>query len=175
MQLFKSFYLKHHCPVLNPVLVFLILFFAIFSLWSCAATGPPNRTQVNIPLLKKWHGDYPVSQLARLPGGQQDLAVGYISDVETFIPIWRTFMPTEILPAVDFSKNFIVFTRNVKFYNQKSILTVRLESGTAEIIAMETLSSIPIEDRVAMAMALIPREGIRAIKSGDVIIEMVSQ
>ena len=175
MQLLKSYYLKHNFPALNPVLVFLILCFVLFTLWSCAATVPPNRPQVNIPLLKKWHGDYPVSQLARLPAGQQDLAVGYINDTETFIPIWRTFMPKEILPAVDFNKNFIVFTRNITFYNQKAILTVRLESGTAEIIAMETLSSIPIEDRVAMAMALIPREGIRAVKSGDAIIEVVSQ
>ena len=72
----------------------------------------------------------------------------------------------EILPAVDFSKNIVVFTRNVQFYNRTSIFKVELQDGAAEIFAMETMSAMPIEEKVAMAMAVIPREGIRFIRSG---------
>jgi len=154
-------------------LFFLIPSLAIFSLLGCAAPKIPRSPQEKVPLLHKWHGDYPASQLSRLPHGYQDRQVGYIDDIETFLPIWRIFMPTEILPAIDFRKNFVVFTRNIKFYNQKSILTITLKDGTAEIIVMETLSSTPITDRVAMAMAVIPREGIMAIKSGPELIEVV--
>jgi hypothetical protein len=31
---------------------------------------------------------------------------------------------------------------------------------------METMSALPIEEKVAMAMAVIPREGVRTIRSG---------
>ena len=47
-----------------------------------------------------------------------------------------------------------------------SLLKVTLQDGTAEIIAMETMSAMPIEDKVAMAMGVIPREGVTAIQAG---------
>jgi len=122
---------------------------------------------IDITILENWSGFYPVSQLDRLPEKQQDWAAGYIGDSETFIPVWRAFMPTEILPAVDFRKNIVVFTRNTRFYNRKSIITVTLQNGIAEIIAMETRTAMPIEEKVAMAMAVIPREGVMAIQAGD--------
>ena len=42
-----------------------------------------------------------------------------------------------------------------------------LADGGAEILAMETMSAMPIEDKVAMAMAVVPRAGIDYILSGD--------
>ena len=127
----------------------------------------------DIPLLEKWSGDYPVSELGRLPERQQDMVAGYISDTETFIQVWRAFMPKEILPVVDFSKNIVVFTRNIQFYNRTSILKVTLQNGTAEIIAMETMSAMPIEEKVAMAMAVIPRDGVMSIKTGTEKIQVI--
>jgi hypothetical protein len=166
MQLTAGRYWKKHFFVLQFVLISLALFSTTFYIYGCAATGTPNMDPVDISLLDKWSGDYPVSELARLPAGQQDMAAGYINDTDTFVPIWRVFMPTEILPAVDFSKNIVVFTRNVQFYNRTSILKITLQDGNAEIIAMETMSAIPIEEKVAMAMAVIPRKGIMTIQSG---------
>jgi len=81
-------------------------------------------------------------------------------------------MPNQILPAIDFSKDLIVFTRNVKYYNQQSILAVRLEDNTAVIIVMETMSARPIENFVSMSMAVIPRTGIESIRSGTEIIKV---
>jgi hypothetical protein len=166
MQLAAGRYWKKSFFVLQFLLIFLTLFSITFYLYGCAATERANMDPVDISLLDKWSGDYPVSELTRLPAGQQDLAVGYINDTDTFVPIWRAFMPTEILPAVDFNKNIVVFTRNIQFYNRTSILKITLQEGNAEIIAMETMSAIPIEEEVAMAMAVIPRKGIITIQSG---------
>jgi len=149
----------------NFSLSWILLWAALFLMSSCATTSTLNRAPVNIPLLEKWSGDYPVPELGRLPEGQHDINTGYIGDAETFIPVWRAFMPKEILPVVDFSKNIVVFTRNTEFYSQTFIIKAALQDGTVEIITMKTLSAEPVKERVAMAMAVIPRDGIMAIQA----------
>jgi hypothetical protein len=151
---------------LKSALFLLLLWTVPFYMSGCASTNTINMTPIDIPLIDKWSGDYPVSELGRLPEGQHDSGVGYIGDKVTFVPVWQAFMPEEILPTVDFSKNIVVFTRNDQFYNRTSIFKVELRDGSAEILAMETMSALPIEEKVAMAMAVIPREGVRAILSG---------
>ena len=145
--------------------LFLLLSILLF-LGGCATTDPIPAAPQEIRLLEQWSGDYPVAELGLLPAGQQDSAAGYIGDSETFIPVWRAFMPGKILPAVDFKRNIVIFTRNTRFYNRKSILKVTLQDGIAEIVAMETMSAIPIEEKVAMAMAVISRAGVSAIRVG---------
>jgi len=154
------------------VLLFL-LFTALFAVEGCATKNTVSADTIELPLFDTLSGNFPVSELDRLPTDQQDTPVGYIGNTETFIPIWRVFMPNEILPSVDFSKNIVVFTRNVQFYNRTSILKVTLTDGTAEIISMETMSALPIEKKVAMAMAVIPRQGVKAIQAGTEIIEVM--
>jgi len=172
MKLSTEKYRKQQLLQPKSVLFLIILGLDLFCLCGCAITETQNRPHGQIKPLYKWNGDYPVTQLFRLPAGQQDLSFGYIGDIETFLPVWRIFMPTEILPSVDFTKNLIVFIRDTKFYNQKSILTVINEDTTAEILAMETMSTIPFEDKVAMAMAVIPRSGITNIKYGTEVIKV---
>lgn len=137
-----------------------------FLMSGCAKNKPIDNASMDIPLLEQWSGDYPVSGLGKLPEGQQDIAAGYIGNAATFVPVWRLFMPKEMLPPIDFSKNIAVFSRNVQFYNRTSIFKVTLQGGTAEIMAMETMSAMPIEEKVAMAIAVIPREGITSIQAG---------
>lgn len=36
-----------------------------------------------------------------------------------------------------------------------------------EVIAMETMSAIPIEDKVAMSLAIISRKGIKTIRTAE--------
>ena len=67
---------------------------------------------------------------------------------------------------MDFGRNFIVFSRNVDFYNRTSIFKVTLKDGVIEVLAMETRSALPIEDKASMAMAVIPRDGVRSIQTG---------
>jgi hypothetical protein len=68
---------------------------------------------------------------------------------------------------MDFSKNLVVFTRNVTFYNRLSIFKITRKGVTIDIMAMETRSALPLEDKAAMAMAVIPREGIKYIQAGN--------
>ena len=148
-----------------------LLVFLVF-LNGCAAPPEPQPDAKDLAILQSWSGDYPVKQLALLPSDQREGPVGYINDTETFSALWEHLMPSEELPVVDFNKNMVVFSRNVQFYNRTNIFKVELENGTAEILAMETMSAIPIEDKVAMAMAVIPRDGVKAIKAGDGVIEV---
>ncbi len=120
-----------------------------------------------IAIIETWSGDYPVSSLQELPEEQQNSRVGYIDDAETFTGLWQSFKPGESVPAIDFKMNLVVFSRNVTFYNRTRIAVVQLENGVAEILAMETMSALPIEDRVAMSLAVIPREGIEFIDAGE--------
>jgi len=121
----------------------------------------------DIPILQKWMGDYPVIHLNRLPQGQEKLRTGYIGDATIFATVWQVFKPGEKTPEVDFSKNFIVFSRNVDFYNRISIFKITLKGGVVEILSIETRSALPIEDKVAMAIAVISRAGVGSIQAGD--------
>ncbi len=47
---------------------------------------------------------------------------------------------------------------------------VNVKNGVAEVLAMETMSAMPIEDKVAMSLVAVPRSGITAIQTGDEII-----
>jgi len=130
---------------------------------SSATPAPP----VDLPVIQAWSGDYPVSQLDRLPEGQRQSRVGYLGDREAFASVWKAFKPGEEVPEADFGRNIVVFTRNVQFYNRTRILKVTLKDGVAEILAMETMSALPIEEKVAMALAEIPRSGVRFLQSGS--------
>jgi hypothetical protein len=132
----------------------------------CAATAIYSAEPKDIPILQKWSGDYPIVHLNRLPQGQQKSRIGYIGNTATFATVWQAFKPGEKTPEVDFSRNFVVFSRNVDFYNRISIFKITLKDGVIEILAMETRSALPIEDKVAMAIAVIPREGAKFIQAG---------
>ena len=131
-----------------------------------AATVTYSSDPKDIPILQKWSGDYPIVHLNRLYQGRQKSRIGYIGDAAIFATVWQAFKPGEKTPEVDFSRNFIVFSRNVDFYNRLSIFKITLNGGVIEIFAMETRSALPIEDKVAMAMAVIPRAGVAYIQAG---------
>jgi len=119
----------------------------------------------DLPILETWSGDYPVSQLKCLPEGQRNSPAGFLGDSAAFTAVWQAFKPGEKVPEIDFSSHLVVFSRNVEFYNRNSIAKVSLEDGVVEVLALETMTSMPIEDKVAMAMAVIPREGVEFIQT----------
>ena len=53
------------------------------------------------------------------------------------------------------------------FYNRISIFKITLKDGVIEILAMETRSALPIEDKVAIDLAVIPRAGVEYIQAGN--------
>ena len=152
----------------TPKLIFtFMLWAALVGLVNCGAVfADQEEKPKNLTILQKWSGDYPVSELRRLPENLRTSPVGYLADAETFADVWQAFKPNEKMPDVDFKRNLVVFTRNVDFYNRTSIGMIKLVDGVLEIVAMETMSALPIEDKAAMAMAVIPRAGVKFIQAG---------
>lgn len=134
---------------------------------SANVAGGLSDASQDLPLLATWSGEFPVALLDLLPVGQRQSSVGYLDDIESFAVVWRVFQPGQALPEVDFANQLVVFTRNVNFYNRTAIFKVTLTEGTAEVLAMETMSALPIEDKVGMAMAVIPRAGVRFVTFGN--------
>jgi hypothetical protein len=143
------------------LLVALVYLFAGLPVCNASADGP-----VALPILQKWSGDYPVSQIDRLPQGQTKTAAGYIDDQDLLERVWEAFRPGEPVPEIDFDTRIVVFCRNLVFYNRVNIVKVTLADGIAQIIAAETLSALPIVDKVAMSMAVISRSGVKFIQAG---------
>ena len=129
--------------------------------------APSGALPASMTIVNKWDGDYPVSALKKLPRGQQKTSAGYIGDGAAFADVWKSFRPGEKAPKVDFKKNIVVFTRNVKFYNRKAITKVTLLDGILEVQGVETVTSVPVTDKVAMAMAEVPRQGVKTLRAGD--------
>jgi hypothetical protein len=130
----------------------------------------PNRSQPlngEAKILESWQGDYPVDQLQLLPEKQRQQIVGFIENAETFAGVWKAFKPGEAIPEIDFKGNLILFARNTHFFNRISIGKVNVTNGVAQVLTMETMSAMPIEDKVAMFLVVVPRSGITAIQTGD--------
>jgi hypothetical protein len=134
---------------------------------SCAGSPTATAERQTLAIAQSWQGDFPVTGLDRLPPAQRDTRVGFLGDAAAFAALWGTFKPGEAVPEVDFAKHLVVFSRNLEFYNRISIAKVTLRAGVAEIIAIETRSAAPIEDKVTMALAVIPRQGVVYIEAGE--------
>ncbi len=126
-----------------------------------AVAAEPNSVEVTI--LHSWQGDYPVTALERFPVGQQNSRYGYIGDSTTLEKIWQAFKPEESVPAVQFDNQLVIFSRNIDFYNRSSIAKVLLKQGAIDLLVMETRSALPIEDKVSLALAVIPSAGVTAM------------
>jgi len=142
----------------------LFIILTLLMLGSCTET-PPLTGPAEI--LKSWHGEFPVVQLSLLPDGQREQGVGFIGDVQTFEGVWNAFRPGEDVPEIDFKANLVFFARNTQFYNRISIGQVKVMNGVAEVLAMETMSAMAIEDKVAMSLAVVAKEGITALQIGS--------
>ena len=121
-------------------------------------------------IVQSWQGDYPTAQLKLLPEDQREKPVGFISDAKTFGGVWKAFKPGEAIPEIDFKANLVLFARNRQFYNRIRIGKVNVKNGVAEVLAMETMSAMPIEDKVAMSLVVVARQGISGIQTGDEVI-----
>jgi hypothetical protein len=81
--------------------------------------------------------------------------------------VWRAFKPGDAVPEVNFGTHRVLFARNTQFYNRITIGQVNLKGGVADVLAMETMSATPIEDKAAMSLVVVPRQGISGIRAGD--------
>ena len=150
----------------------IIFLFLVTNIIACVSTTPEGtiireekKEEFNdVKIIQNWSGVFPVDKLNVLPKGQELLPAGYIGDADTFKNVWEIFSPGTPVPEVDFDANMVVFGKNTQYFNRTTIFKVTLSNeGVAEILAMATMSAIPIEDKVAMSMAIISREGIKTI------------
>ena len=153
----------------------LMTVFTLVLIYICGCANNERLTKVDPPqpfsgeatIHHSWQGDYPLDQLHRLPEDLRQQSVGFIVDAETFKAVWNAFEPDETVPDIDFKTNLVLFARNTQFYNRIRIGKVNVTNGVAEVLAMETMSAMPIEDRVAMSLALVPRKGIESIQMSE--------
>jgi hypothetical protein len=134
----------------------------------CSNAPVADAPPAELAIAQSWSGDYPVAELRLLPEGQQQSAAGYLGSATEFASVWAAFRPGGAVPAVNFRKQLVVFHRNVNFYNRTGIVRVTLKDGVADVLAAETMSALPVTDKVAMALAVIPRAGVKAIQAGTV-------
>ena len=152
-----------------PITISIVFLVVLGAAWKTQQeSSVPNQVEI----LKSWQGDYPLAQIVLLPEKLREEAVGFIGDARTFEVVWEVFKPGEDVPEVDFEVNLVLFARNTQFFNRIRIGRVTFVNDVAEILAMETISAMPIEDKVAMSLAVVPRQGINFIKSGDSLIEI---
>ena len=133
----------------------------------CTTMAKDSGQPRDLEIIARWSGDYPVDRLDLLPGDQRGCRTGYLGERQTFAAVWRALMPGKTVPDVDFDRNLVAFSRNLDFYNRTNIFKVTLSGGVAEIMAMETMSAIPIEDQLVMALAVVPHDGIEFVRCGE--------
>jgi len=133
-------------------------------------TQPAFPLNGDAAILQSWQGDFPVVRLESLPADQREQGIGYIGNQDAFESVWRALKPDAAVPDIDFLNHLVLFVRNTQFYNRISIGKIMVKEGVAEVLAMETMSAMPIEDQVAMSLAVISREGIIGLRSGSMVI-----
>ena len=150
------------------ITIFILLLLFSYSHSDTVAAKQPNYSQPldgEAEILGSWQGDYPVVQLKLLRVDQREQGVGYIGDAKTFETVWEAFKAGEDVPEIDFKANMVLFARNTQFYNRISIGKVNVKNGVAEVLAMETRSAMPIEENVAISLVVVPRKGIKSIRT----------
>jgi hypothetical protein len=132
----------------------------------CSTVPEADVPPAELAIAQSWSGDYPVAELRLLPQGQQQSAAGYLGSAAEFASVWAALKPGGAVPAVNFRKQMVVFHRNVNFYNRTRIFKVLVRDDVAEVLAAETMSAIPVTDRVSMALGSPARAGVKAIQAG---------
>jgi len=133
-------------------------------------TRPAFPLNGDAAILQSWQGDFPVARLESLPADQREQGIGYIGDRDAFESVWRALKPDAPVPDIDFLNHLVLFVRNTQFYNRVSIGKIMVKEGVAKVLAMETMSAMPIEDKVAMSLAVISREGITGLRTGTTVL-----
>jgi hypothetical protein len=155
-------------------IVFLALFFfSAFAFSSEAGVKNPAKSlssvgerQNYLPILNRWGGDYPIAQIDRIKECHAQGNGGYIGDEATFARFWETFKNGTAVPKVDFGKNLVVFFIGGKSDKQMFIAKVTLKDNIAEMVADGNTSGPPPEGSLAMALAVIPKAGVKFVRVG---------
>ena len=145
---------------------------AIIALVMILFVGQTQASEQMLDVTEVFSGDFPRAALDVLPEDQREAGVGSIASLKLFAAVWEILQPGQQQPDIDFADQIVLFVRNTVYYNAIRIGGVKVTDGVAEILAMETMSARPIEDKVGFSMAVVPRSGIRAVRNGDELIAL---
>jgi len=158
---------------MKKIILLALIFFYAFVFYSEAGVKNPVKNlnsagekQNYLPILNRWSGDYPIAQGDHLKGWQVQGDGGYISDEAAFASLWEAFKHGTPVPQVDFSKNLVVFVKGDGSYKQMFITKVTLKDSVAEVVAAGNTSGSSREGSLAMALAVIPRAGVKFVRVG---------
>ncbi|MBE0502237.1 MAG: hypothetical protein IBX47_12440 [Desulfuromonadales bacterium] len=142
--------------------LFLALLLIIFAACTGATVNNADVAAIKVPILHALAGDLPVSGLISLPKQQRSKPIGYLASQQQLDEVMRYFQAdAALLPAVDFTTQLVLFTRNTVYYNRLSIVSVDLVGETLKVVSVSTLSAMPIQKRIAMSLVVIPRQGAK--------------
>jgi hypothetical protein len=139
---------------------------------SALPASPSRAAGGDAEILQSWHGDLPTARLELLPEDQRDLPAGFLDDAGSFGEVWQAMNPGQEVPEVDFESSIVLFARNTQFYNRLSIGKVTVSGGVAELLAMETMSALPVEEKAAISLVVVPRKGIEGLKAGETVLPL---
>jgi hypothetical protein len=140
----------------------LIIFLCILNAALDTSAAEPKKME----LKQKWQGTFPTARLKLLAKGHQASRVAFIAEGKQWSQVWKAFDAEAKEPKIDFDKNIVVMVKNVRFLNRIFVGNATLDDGTLKVLAGETRTARPINDRVHCAMFVVPRAGIKKISDG---------
>jgi hypothetical protein len=130
-------------------------------------SNPSAENKDALPIVNRWSGDYPIARLDQFKDVHARLHGGYIGDEAGFASFWKEFKPGTAEPRVNFKENLVVFVRGDASYRQMFIAKVTLKQNVAEVVASGNKSRSTPEDSFVMALAVIPRAGVKFVRVGS--------
>jgi hypothetical protein len=115
-------------------------------------SAPPGSETVKPT--RQWTGTGDDEKLAKEQPGHD----GVVTDKDTFAKIWKTWMPNEKTPDIDFEKQFVIVQANTK----SSVPNVRLmgDKGSFEVVPTKDKK---LDKGFSFVIAAFDREGINTV------------
>lgn len=120
-----------------------------------------------LPIQNRWGGYYPISQLGRFDEWHATPRGGCFFAGAMFASFWRVFKEEKTVPSVDFAKNMVVFVGGEGPHQQIVITKISIKEGVAEVGAAMRSSGSTHEDGWALALAVVPRDGVKLVRIGQ--------
>jgi len=117
------------------------------------------------PVRQQWQGLYPVVDLVVLPERGDQLGTGLIADPETWDLVWKAYRPREAVPAVDFSKEFIAFARNLTVAGKVELVHVAIGGNSLDLQWRMPKAGPAVGRSVHIAFAVLRRGSFGLVRS----------
>lgn len=159
---------------MRKILIGALILLAALSFYAEAGVRNPvgslsfaTEKEKYLPIINRWDGYYPTARLDRLAEWHVTPRGGYFGDRTAFASFWEVFKEGKGMPAVDFDKNIVVFVGGDGASQQMFIAKVAVKQGIAEVTAGVKASDSTRENGLPLALAVIPRAGIKYIRIGQ--------